>query len=66
MKNLKENIKVAELRIKESEERRKNFIIKYRETGEQLYKELAENEEQQIAKIRIALSEAYIQLREEA
>ena len=65
MKNLQERISMAELRIEESEGRRRRFMEDYQTTGNKLSLELAQDEEQQIEKIRVALSEAYIKLREE-
>lgn len=63
MKELLERIEIAESRIEEAEGRKERFITKYRETGKELYKELAEDEEERAMQIRIALSEAYIKVR---
>lgn len=64
MKNLQERIKMAEVRVEESEGRRRRFMERYQSTGEKLSLELAQDEEKQISRLRVAISEAYIKLGE--
>ena len=63
MKNLLERIDIAASNVEEAEDRKERFLTKYRTTGEKLYKELAEDEEERIMRICVALSEAYIERR---
>ena len=51
-------IKIAENRIKEAEERRSYFAKKYEETRQPLYRRMAESETETIAEIRQAIIEA--------
>ena len=66
MKNLLDRVKMAEIEVKESEGRRKRHMEDYQTTGDKLSLELAQDEEQRIARFRVAISEAYIKLREGA
>lgn len=63
MKNLQERINMAELEVEESEGRRRRFMEKYQTTGDKLSLELAQDEEQRIGRIRVAISEAYLKLK---
>lgn len=65
MENLQERIEIAEIEVEESEGRRKRLMEKYQNTGDKLFLELAQDEEKRIARIRVAIAEAYIKLREE-
>lgn len=58
---MKKQIKIAEQRLEEMEERRVSFARKYKETKEELYKDLRDNEQENIDKLRVALTEAYLQ-----
>lgn len=62
--DLQEKIKMAELEIEWSEERRRRFLKKFRETGDKLSLELAQDEEERITRISIAIAEEYKKIRE--
>lgn len=48
----------AQERVEEARERQAEFLRIYRETGNKLYKELADTEQEEIDKIRDAIMEA--------
>lgn len=60
---INEQIKIAERRIAECEERRNYFVEQYNKCPEQrgLYEHLCEDETKTIAKIREAIIEALLQ-----
>lgn len=62
MKNINEQIKIAEKRIAECEERRSYFAEQYRQNPEkkELYAHLCEDETKTINKIREAIIEALL------
>lgn len=63
MKQLKRDIEIGEKRLKNLEESRAHFARAYKKTGEELYKDLAQDETRQIDELRKALTEAYLKLK---
>ena len=55
---MKNKIEIAEKRYKEMEARRARFTKKYAETGDTLYKDLANDETESMNKLIVAIIEA--------
>ena len=55
---MKDKIEIAEKRYKEMETRRSVFMEKYAETGDTLYKDLANVETEDMNKLIVAIIEA--------
>ena len=60
MRATENEIKIAERRIAEAEERRSYFAKQFEETGKKLYAKMAESETDTISEIRQAIIEALV------
>lgn len=60
MRATENEIKIAERRIAEAEERRSYFAKQFEETGKKFYAKMAESETDAISEIRQAIIEALV------
>ena len=60
--NLQEKVRIAEEMILNSIKTQKEFLAMYKTTGKELYKELADNEQETREKLREAVTEAYLKI----